>query len=235
MKCVLDAASIDTSINQMPKEKRVPYRKRFQCIDSKWINPLTQQPFRWNEEFEGKFFVRHLSTGPVFASSSPRHAAKMARKLLNSAQARARKHGGIVTITIERILDAINTGCELTGIPFDLSKTSKKRPSAYAPSLDRIDCSNRNYTPENTRVVLAYVNAALNNFPLESSFEILKALLETLKKEWSAAQVNSPKQVEVPAEQPPPLLLCSNGTPKPEQRSTEGALPLLTAGSPTGC
>ena len=68
--------------------------------------------------------------------------------------------------------------CELTGLPFDLSTPQNTKNNPYSPSLDRIDSKNKNYTPENTRVVLSAVNMALNEFGLEVMKPIMKKLLK---------------------------------------------------------
>lgn len=60
------------------------------------------------------------------------------------------------------IIDRCGGKCELTGIPFDLTKKDwARRP--YAPSLDRIDSSG-DYTIDNTRMVCCAINIALNEW-----------------------------------------------------------------------
>jgi hypothetical protein len=88
-----------------------------------------------------------------------------AHVLLNNAKYRARKTGALVTITHAWIVERIERGrCALCGLPFDLSPSPAGSAHPYAPSLDRIDNSVRDYTPENTRVVLHSINTALNQY-----------------------------------------------------------------------
>jgi len=51
--------------------------------------------------------------------------------------------------------------CALTGISFKLEKYGNKR--AFAPSIDRLNCS-KGYTKDNVRLVCLVVNLALNDF-----------------------------------------------------------------------
>ena len=97
--------------------------------------------------------------------------------LYNAAKHRAIRFGGALSITPEWIESKILLGkCELTGLPFDLQPMTKNHVNPFAPSLDRIDSNNRDYSPENTRVVLAAVNAALNEWGIETLKPIFKIL-----------------------------------------------------------
>jgi hypothetical protein len=97
--------------------------------------------------------------------------------LFNSAKLRSKKFGGVVSITPEWIEEKILKGkCDLTGLPFDLTPVENNHVNPYAPSLDRIDSKNRNYSIENTRVVLSAVNAALNEWGIETMRPIFKSL-----------------------------------------------------------
>lgn len=97
------------------------------------------------------------------------------------------KKSGNVTITKEDIFCKLVAGnCELTGLPFDLSKPSAGiKNNLYAPSLDRIDNSNPDYSPENTRVVLVAVNQALNEHGELAVLPVLKALVAAIDKKFS--------------------------------------------------
>lgn len=97
--------------------------------------------------------------------------------LLRSAKQRTIKHGGSINITVEWVESKIIKGvCEVTGIPFDLSPSNFKRMNPFAPSLDRIDSRNRDYSETNTRVVLASVNVALGEWGLDVMRPIFKKL-----------------------------------------------------------
>lgn len=98
-----------------------------------------------------------------------------AKHLLASAKNRCKK----VTITSDWIVEKLKQGvCELTGLPFDLSKHDNFVKNPYSPSLDRIDSKLHEYTPENTRVVIWAANCAINEFGLETMRPIFKKLSE---------------------------------------------------------
>ena len=83
-----------------------------------------------------------------------------ARKLLHAAAARAACRNESVTLDAAFVAAKIEQGCPILGMPFDLEGNGL---SPLAPSLDRID-SKKGYTPENTRVVAAFVNYAKNRW-----------------------------------------------------------------------
>jgi len=103
--------------------------------------------------------------------------------LINAAKRRCKTSQGKVSITLNWVKNKLETGvCELTGIDFDFNKPQNGYNNAYAPSLDRIDSKNPNYSPENTRVVLAAVNRALNEHGDKYLLPILKAMVAGIEK-----------------------------------------------------
>ena len=106
-----------------------------------------------------------------------------ANKLIHNAKRRCVKSGGKVTVTQEWIENRLNLGvCELTNLLFDLQPSKSDHSNAYAPSLDRIDSKNPNYSPDNTRVVLVAVNRALNEHGDKYLLPILKAMIAGIEK-----------------------------------------------------
>ena len=100
--------------------------------------------------------------------------------MLSNCKERAKRHGGKVTIDKNWIIAKLEIGtCELTGLKFDLKPPKKGHANPYSPSLDRIDSQNKNYSVENTRVVLQAVNMAINEHGLETVLPILKALVSS--------------------------------------------------------
>jgi hypothetical protein len=117
------------------------------------------------------------------ASTEQRHKYKStirgrATVLIGNAKTRCKKKGIEFQLTLEWVEKHLNRGtCELTGIPFNLkppNKNATRRPDA--PSLDRIN-KNKNYTEENTRVILWAVNCALSEYGTEEMLPILKAMI----------------------------------------------------------
>lgn len=92
--------------------------------------------------------------------------------LTNVARFRAKKR--LISFDLEPsdIQRRIDLGsCEMSGIPFDLSK-----PRGWnAPSLDRID-SRKGYTKENVRVVLYAINVMANTWGTDKILEIASAI-----------------------------------------------------------
>jgi hypothetical protein len=113
---------------------------------------------------------------------STRTIEGIATKLLHGAKGRTKNKDTKITITKDWIVQKLKHGsCELTNIPFVFPANSRL-PNAYGPSLDRIDSTNRDYSPENTRLVLYQVNVALNRFGEEASLPILKAIVAGIEK-----------------------------------------------------
>jgi hypothetical protein len=99
-----------------------------------------------------------------------------AKKLLRAAKSRCK---GEVTIDVDWVEQKLAAGfCELTKLPFVLESKRNGKLNPFSPSLDRVDSSNRDYSPENTRVVLTCVNFALNQFGLETMLPVFKKLAE---------------------------------------------------------
>jgi hypothetical protein len=93
--------------------------------------------------------------------------------LVNVARYRAKQRGLPCSLDSQEIQARIDRGyCEVTGIPFDLTKPR----SWNAPSLDRIDPKD-GYTPENTRVVLFSLNVMANVWGIQTVVEIGNAIL----------------------------------------------------------
>ena len=93
------------------------------------------------------------------------------------------KNKGSVTIDVDWIEQKIKQGvCELSGLPFDLSPSDNFSRNPNSPSLDRIDNSNRDYSPENTRVILTSLNGAINEYGLEHFLKTAIAVLNNQRK-----------------------------------------------------
>jgi hypothetical protein len=103
--------------------------------------------------------------------------------MLSNCKERAKRNKADVTISWDWIVNKLKNGkCELTKLPFDLTPSKKGHANPYAPSLDRINSKNKDYTPENTRVVLHSVNMAINEHELDDILPILKTLVFSLDK-----------------------------------------------------
>jgi hypothetical protein len=170
----------------------------------KRINPDTKKPFKQGYEredgfvfwgyqkkigdngYRGEMWIskdkmiekkRYLKS----RSQNPNYRAGL---ILTRAKRRCtEKQKGKVTITQEDIARKILNGvCEFTGLPFDLKQTVNSKNNLYAPSLDRIDNNNPDYSSANTRLVLVGVNQTLNEHGERAVLPILKAMVLAIEK-----------------------------------------------------
>jgi hypothetical protein len=114
-------------------------------------------------------------------SQTPNYRAGL---ILGRAKRRCtEKQKGYVTITQEDIVRKILNGvCEFTELPFDLKQNVNSKNNLYAPSLDRIDNNNPDYSLANTRLVLVGVNQTLNEHGEKAVLPILKAMVLAIEK-----------------------------------------------------
>lgn len=122
---------------------------------------------------------------------STRTIRGLSRVLLNSAKKRAKKFGGMVTITREWVIERLQNGVsEISGTAFviPMMASDSKGCQARSPSLDRIDSNNPNYSPDNTRILLYQENCALNMFGDIPSLPILEPLVAGLKRKAALMQ-----------------------------------------------
>lgn len=107
----------------------------------------------------------------------------LASDLLGKCKKRAVKHKATVTIDYKWVHDRLLVGaCEITGLPLEFKSRGTGRVHNRAPSIDRIDSGNRNYTPENSRLVCAQVNVALGPWNSSESLPVLRALVATMEQ-----------------------------------------------------
>ena len=130
-------------------------------------------------------YKKLLQTSLKIQARSRATALGRAKFLVKSAKEREKAKGNKVTLSVEEITQKIENGfCELTGLPFDLLPSTTHHHNPYAPSLDRIDASNREYSPQNTRVVLASVNVALGQYGEQVMLPILEAMVNKIKEKY---------------------------------------------------
>lgn len=104
-----------------------------------------------------------------------------ALKLINNARARSVSKNIEIDLPLEWLEEKlIKNECEITKLPFDLSKPDGHARRFNAPSLDRID-KTKGYTPENTRLVLWLVNCALSEYGSEIVLPVLKLMVKEME------------------------------------------------------
>ena len=143
-------------------------------VNSKGNRPSACRECMNRVERAGK---RHRSE-KVAAGFKKWRAENRGRALTTVARHRAKVRGLQFDLDPENIQQRVDAGaCELTGIPFDLTK-----PRAWnAPSLDRID-STGGYTTDNVRVVLYSLNVMANTWGPQRILEIASAIMEQRRK-----------------------------------------------------
>lgn len=91
--------------------------------------------------------------------------------LLHSAKRRAAQKKLPFTLTKDWVDIRLVVGlCQLTGIPFDSSR------KAYLPSIDRVRPA-EGYTPENCRMILWGLNAAIGSWGFAEARELWQKVL----------------------------------------------------------
>ena len=114
-----------------------------------------------------------------------------ATKMWHNAKRRSQNKDCEISITVDWITEKLLKGiCEYTGLPFDLNPVHDFSSNPYAPSLDRINPKIKNYSPENTRVVLTCVNKTLNEYGENTILPILKAMVSVIENKACHLQTN---------------------------------------------
>ena len=107
-----------------------------------------------------------------------------ATRLLSSCRRRAKLSKSEMNLTTEWVQQKLEKGiCEVTGLPFSYEREEQHTRSAFAPSVDRINPQNTNYTPDNCRVVLWSVNNIFSEYGEQLVLPILEAILNAKQNE----------------------------------------------------
>lgn len=166
----------------------------------KRLNPKTNKPFeRGDVREDGHVFwgyKKHIKRNGLFSETwthpekiPKTRAAKnhktptgRAYNLLSSAKDRAERKNLEFNLSVDKIIATIKKGhCELTGLKFNMNKTTNTHINPYSPSIDRKD-SSKGYTDDNVRVVLSAVNSALGQYDDKTILPILKAMVKAIEK-----------------------------------------------------
>ena len=124
---------------------------------------------------EREFTSRRRVCKPCYAlqrAESYRTVEGRAAALCAEARRRAKKQGVKFDLDVRWIYIRLARGaCEMTGLKFQFGKTKGKRVNPWAPSIDRIQPGG-DYTKDNCRVVLHWINNALNEHG-EATLEVI--------------------------------------------------------------
>jgi len=111
----------------------------------------------------------------------------IATTLISSSKTRTKQRNlmkenpGKVTITKKWILNKLKLGyCEGSSPPLKL--VFDNPGSAFSPSLDRIDSSNYDYSPNNVRIVCKGINTARSNYNDQDILKITESLSGFIRK-----------------------------------------------------
>lgn len=164
--------------------------------EGNFINPNTNQKFKHGDIYNDMCYNCKRNNRPEFLSKpnflkreeikkqrfggKTRTAGGLASNLVNGAKKRCRLRGGSVTISQKRVRQVIlENKCQITGLPFQLfGKDQVKNP--FSPSLDRKNNKDRNYSNENTQVILNAINLAKNEWEEEDLKIIVPAYARAL-------------------------------------------------------
>lgn len=120
-----------------------------------------------------------------------RTARGRASALCAQARRRAKKLGVKFDLDVDWFYRRIKEGrCELTGLKFQLGPYQNKRTNPWAPSPDRIQPGG-DYTKENCRLVLYWINNALNEFG-EATLEVIASRILKTKGYSVASPFTAP-------------------------------------------
>ena len=182
---------------------RSKYENIFEGSRYAFVNPNTNELFKhgelWNdmvfccypkqlkglprfdprENFEKKKLKKKFDFSRT--NENPNLLKNLAYKLVKDSKYRSKLHGGISTLEPSKILDILKLGyCQgsFPPLPFVFDKPN----SAYSPSLDRINSQNRNYTPDNVRVVCRGINTARLNYDDSDAINICERLSGFLRR-----------------------------------------------------
>jgi hypothetical protein len=97
-----------------------------------------------------------------------------AKKLFNSARGSARARGLEFTISIDDIIETLESGvCRVTGLAFDMVSTD----GPWRPTIDRID-SSLGYIPGNVQIVVWLYNSAKQQYTHGDVMVLARALTQ---------------------------------------------------------
>jgi len=102
-----------------------------------------------------------------------------AKSLLKNARNRAKKKNLDFNLTLEWVLEQLETGVSpLSGMKFsyEVSLGGCKR-NPFAPSIDKID-SKKGYTPDNCRIITTYENMAISEYGFEFTVAYWQAVFK---------------------------------------------------------
>lgn len=118
----------------------------------------------------------------IAADKQPTNWEAALRSVLKSTKARAKHRKFAFELTMDHVLAmfAKNEGrCELSGIAFSAKSMNGKRFRPWMPSIDRRD-SSKGYTLDNSRMICAYVNVAINQFGESTLLYVAREISRTL-------------------------------------------------------
>lgn len=129
----------------------------------------------------------------AFSADYKRTIKGRAASLLGNARKRCKEKGIELHITQEWVEEHLTRGtCEITGLHFCFEPPDDKATRRWdAPSLDRID-KDKNYTEDNTRVILWAVNCALSEYGTKLMLPVLKAMIKGIESANEKAVASLP-------------------------------------------
>ena len=100
-----------------------------------------------------------------------------AHAILKRVQKRAKVNGLEFDLDHAWVLERLNSGCEVSGLPYDFSAEGAHIRQPFGPSVDRI-LAGGGYTKRNCRMILMCLNTAFMDWGMERFLPVVKAVYE---------------------------------------------------------
>jgi hypothetical protein len=172
--------------------------RRFKCYVNREYKGSTVGPMKvpmWSRE---EAFQRRQAKKQVivknYMSMKTRNVDGLVTRMLANCRYRCKTSGGTCDITRSWLIDRIREGYVVNGHKvrdFDITHNGIDcARSPWAPSLDRIDSANPNYTESNVQVVPWAVNCARNEFGDDVLVEAVGPYIDFLRQKQNCGSMS---------------------------------------------
>lgn len=171
------------------REDFSPSRNRKICkpCQNLWLRKYRQANLAKTRANANRWAKKNLAKTREYQKRCQSKPWPRAGALVRGAKNRAKTKGIPFSLTRKWVFEKFASGCEMTGIPFDLETKGRVWINPWGPSLDRIDPDGP-YSPENTRVVCWAYNLAKCRWTDADVVKMAEALVQkTLEMRAQAA------------------------------------------------
>lgn len=159
------------------------------------VDPRTLKVPMWSrEEAFQRRQVKKQAIVKNYMSMKTRNIDGLVTRMLANCRYRCKAAGGTCDLSRSWLLDRIRQGYVVDGVKirdFDITHDgASSARSPWAPSLDRIDAGNPNYTVSNVQVVPWAVNCARNEFGDEALLEAVGPYIDFLRQKQNCGSMS---------------------------------------------